>query len=725
MLAHTLVGYRTTKYFGEVTGSASPKFYKKYNDAIEKNLEAIDGGSDFPDFLYACGKYSDHHSAAEAAHWPRKSSVPNFKEDKWNDETKKLVAFLFGVAVHYNADEIWEGLTDELQNGYGFIRALAIMNENSPGTSGALESPANFAADFYISYIYNLSNIKPWDRYFPLQDMVKVFHLTPKNSTNNYTDVTLQSLTNCRILFDLGCKLLWATKEFGNFVFHLYVAKIKQLPFVAENVLNYPIGGLDYMCLRANYVWQRIARWLDVGAPTIPPPRKNIIESDDDQDDRINHKVFQAMKEFLPYVENIKKLIKILEYKHSRVGNLFEFVDSNDVEKGIYFKGDADINISSEIEEVLCKILSKLILVKFSNTINIKIFKHRDEVPTSMMKPKQNKKLDHGSVSSIAQSNVGANAINATVGSENVGYLGHAIISGDFNVDGLIDIVYSAYGEGVKGSTPQSGNVYIFYGGAEHNGMKRSPQILDGDKLKQARFGWKLEVLDLNLDGIDDLVVSAPLSSFKNVEVPVPFDSDPHYRCYGKVHVYFGQNNTGLSNGNRITYFTNKSFSVLGSTLSKGDVDLDGNDDLIIGAPYSPSVNHTEPLTGSVYVVKASIATGKKYHTTSGNNRDIPIAYDISKIAYAIINGNSRYDLFGSALLVDNNRMYIGAPGHRVQRKTNTSDTVTVGCIYGYKLPLPQDVLPALQIIGNEILGEFGTGLTNKAGWFNICFEQY
>ena len=72
MLAHTLVGYRTTKYFGEVTGSASPKFYKKYNDAIEKNLEAIDGGSDFPDFLYACGKYSDHHSAAEAAHWPRK-----------------------------------------------------------------------------------------------------------------------------------------------------------------------------------------------------------------------------------------------------------------------------------------------------------------------------------------------------------------------------------------------------------------------------------------------------------------------------------------------------------------------------------------------------------------------------------------------------------------------------------------------------------------------------
>ena len=129
MLAHTLVGYRTTKYFAEVTPTASPRNFKKYNDAIINNFEAVDGGSDFPDFLYACGKYSDHHDAAEAAHWPPfhaafinyiRSSVPNFREDDWSEETKKLVAFLYGVAVHYNADEIWEGLTDELGNGYGF-----------------------------------------------------------------------------------------------------------------------------------------------------------------------------------------------------------------------------------------------------------------------------------------------------------------------------------------------------------------------------------------------------------------------------------------------------------------------------------------------------------------------------------------------------------------------------------------------------------------------------
>ena len=498
MLAHTLVGYRTTKYFAEVTPTASPRNFKKYNDAIINNFEAVDGGSDFPDFLYACGKYSDHHDAAEAAHWPPfhaafinyiRSSVPNFREDDWSEETKKLVAFLYGVAVHYNADEIWEGLTDELGNGYGFIRALAIMNENAPGTSGALEGPANNAADFYISYNYDLDHIKPWDRYFPLEDMVNVFHLTPKNSTNNFTDVTLQSLKNCRILFDLG---LWAEKVFGKFMFHLYVAEIKQLPFVAENLLNYPIGGLDYMSLRANYVWQRIARWLDVGAPAMPPPNVD----DDDQDDRTNHKIFQSMKEFLPYTSKIKKFITSLKIKNMHAGELFDFIDIKNVKKGIFFKKNNTILVTEEMEDVLCNMLLKLIQIKLNYSIDVKIYRRRDLIPKeSLLKFKGSSFRTFDSITS-----------DSTIvgGVENVGYTGHAIASGDFNDDGIQDFVYSAYGEGIKGTSPQSGNVYICYSGNDCNGTnQKSLQVLYGDKLKQERFGFTLEVLDYNLDGVD------------------------------------------------------------------------------------------------------------------------------------------------------------------------------------------------------------------------------
>ena len=64
MNTHTLVGYRAARYFGKVS-SRSPNA-SLYNAALEGNELAVLGGADFPDFLYACGNYSDHHDAAEA-----------------------------------------------------------------------------------------------------------------------------------------------------------------------------------------------------------------------------------------------------------------------------------------------------------------------------------------------------------------------------------------------------------------------------------------------------------------------------------------------------------------------------------------------------------------------------------------------------------------------------------------------------------------------------------
>ena len=108
---------------------------------------------------------------------------------------------------------------------------------------------------------------------------------------------------------------------------------------------------------------------------------------------------------------------------------------------------------------------------------------------------------------------------------------------------------------------------------------------------------------------------------------------------------------------------------MIGSVLSKGDVDLDGNDDLIVAAPYSPMdvKNNSkvfEPLTGSLYVIKSSPTnTNKNEFSTDG----VTSTYDISTIAYAVINGGSKYDLFGASISIDNERVYVGAPGHRAQ----------------------------------------------------------
>lgn len=46
------------------------------------------------------------------------------------------------------------------------------------------------------------------------------------------------------------------------------------------------------------------------------------------------------------------------------------------------------------------------------------------------------------------------------------------------------------------------------------------PQVLDGP-MTHARFGWALQVLDYNLDGIDDLAVAAPTVLFHILHVRV------------------------------------------------------------------------------------------------------------------------------------------------------------------------------------------------------------
>lgn len=119
MNVHTLVGERASAYFAGVTAGEgiSPTMAAALQAVIRNNTDAISGGADFPDFLYACGTYADHHDAGEAAHWPpfQAAGIRYVRERwpdpaLWDDDAKELIAFIFGVSVHYVADELWEGL---------------------------------------------------------------------------------------------------------------------------------------------------------------------------------------------------------------------------------------------------------------------------------------------------------------------------------------------------------------------------------------------------------------------------------------------------------------------------------------------------------------------------------------------------------------------------------------------------------------------------------------
>ena len=86
--------------------------------------------------------------------------------------------------------------------------------------------------------------IKPWRRYFPAQDIVNIYHSIP-----GFGDVTLASITRCRVLFDLG---LWAEKVFGQLLFQLFANALHAVPLAGEGA---DLAWAPVSALLVNYLY--------------------------------------------------------------------------------------------------------------------------------------------------------------------------------------------------------------------------------------------------------------------------------------------------------------------------------------------------------------------------------------------------------------------------------------------------------------------------------------
>ncbi|ETN97298.1 glycosylphosphatidylinositol phospholipase D, partial [Reticulomyxa filosa] len=114
------------------------------------------------------------------------------------------------------------------------------------------------------------------------------------------------------------------------------------------------------------------------------------------------------------------------------------------------------------------------------------------------------------------------------------------LLMADVNNDGVSDLIVSEYGYS-ESNMPQMGKVHIYNGivGDDNNvqdatHFSNDPSVVLYGSERRGRFGWNLVSLDFNLDGIPDLVVSAPTGGYEILpDIPV-------YSNYGSVHVYFG-----------------------------------------------------------------------------------------------------------------------------------------------------------------------------------------
>mgnify|MGYP005837691515 CR=1 FL=1 len=148
---------------------------------------------------------------------------------------------------------------------------------------------------------------------------------------------------------------------------------------------------------------------------------------------------------------------------------------------------------------------------------------------------------------------------------------------GDINGDGYPDIIIGASSTWIGPSFPfeimTTGAAYVYFGGPSID-TTADLTLIVGDWL--ASTGWyygfgKLVTIpgDLNGDGYDDFVISAP---------------NDDYDAHGRVYIYYGGPNVDdqydvLLEGEEV-------FDNFGFSLSKvGDINKDGFDDLLIGAP--------------------------------------------------------------------------------------------------------------------------------------------
>jgi methionine-rich copper-binding protein CopC len=262
--------------------------------------------------------------------------------------------------------------------------------------------------------------------------------------------------------------------------------------------------------------------------------------------------------------------------------------------------------------------------------------------------------------------------------------------AGDVNGDGFDDLIIGADGTGYNGLS--TGSAYVVFGKA--GGFAATTSLadingsngfrLDGTSLVEKAGSAVSTAGDVNGDGYDDLIVGADWSDTYKGSSYVVFGKASDFSAATKLSTLNG------SNGFRI-----EPASILGyaghSVSSAGDVNGDGYDDIIIGAPAKSDYGNTTG-SGAAYVVfgkasgfTASLSTGalngaNGFQISGDANGD---AFGISVGSAGDLNGDGFDDLIVGAKDAQGNAAGSGAAYVIYGKASGFSANVAVSTLNG------------------------------------------